>query len=192
MHAPREAPVPDTFDETPDVFVASEFSTLHLRDRVVIMALFDQIVTEQQVNALWRVWRQKHLPFSREPFWRLMTLLPMTDLELIYEEAARVAGVENAYITFGKSAFMVREAAATFPPGVWVDMVALPVLPIGWHESGKGAGRTRIFATHDPTHPLIPRLLHQVCTDRYELRYASKRELMTLMKDALPSAEGYS
>lgn len=160
-----------------------KFSPLEIRDKVVIMSLFDQLVTEAQVAALWLVWRHKHLRFSREPFWRLMTLLPGTDPESFFAQAARVAGIEDAYISPRTAIIFIRDFATSLPPAAWRRMISIPVLPVANQGSQEGG---LLIATHDPTNPLVKELLSRLPITNYELRYAPKETLTGLLKEAFP------
>ncbi len=164
------------------------FSALDLRDSVVIMALCDQLVTEEEVAALWQVWKGRHLSFYKEPFWRLLTLLPDAEPELIFAEAARVGDIEDSYITPSKAVVLIKMLARTLPASVWAKMLKMRLLPIA--ENGYVNGKTRlVFATHDPTNPLVKELLEGLRLDGYELRYAPMSQLVALVDEAFPSRD---
>ncbi len=165
-----------------------KFSVLHLRDKVVTMALFEQIVTEAEVASLWQAWRAKHLHFHREPFWRLLTLLPRTNLELIYAQAARVAGIEDAHITSSIAIDMIRKVAAALLPADWKKWLSLPMVPVTLAGYGQQA-RALVVATHDPTNPLAKKLVHGLRIPNCELRYASQTSILELLDMAFPSRQ---
>jgi len=165
-----------------------KFSTLHLRDKVVTMALFEQIVTETEVASLWQAWRAKHLHFHDEPFWRLLTLLPSTNPELIYEQAARVADIEDAHIASSIAIDMIRKVAAAIPPADWKKWLNIPMVPVTLAGYGQQA-RALVVATHDPTNPLAKKLVHGLRIPNCELRYASKTSILELLQVAFPSRE---
>ena len=75
----------------PDAFEAAEeteaFAALALRDQVVIMLLFDQIITEKQVAQVWALWRQEYRGDLKTSLWRLLTLVPELDREMILAES---------------------------------------------------------------------------------------------------------
>jgi hypothetical protein len=164
------------------------FSALDLKDNVVVMALFDQLVTEEQVATLWHVWKMRHLPFYKEPFWRLLTLIPGTEPESIFAQAARVGDIEEGYISPSKAVPLIKKLAKTVPAPVWAKMLKMRLLPIA--QSGYSTGKTRlVFATHDPTNPLVKELLERLRLGEYELRYAPMGALMALVEEAFPAEE---
>lgn len=165
-------------DSAPD---SDRFTTIDLRDPVVIMALFDQLVTEAQVESLWLVWQLRHLPFRREPFWRLLLLLPNVEEHLLFEQAARVAGIEDAYINRHAAFTAIRNAKQELPRPVWRALAEVPVVPV--QEQGYGRKSTSvILATEDPTHPRIMKLVEDSWQGAYELRYAPRKDLLALLE----------
>ena len=158
------------------------FSTLDLRDHVVIMALFDQLVSEAEVEAVWRVWRMRHLAFFQEPFWRLLLLLPNANLEQLYQQAARVADIETAYVGRQSAFTAIRQVKQVVPRPAWKELTRVPIVPIA--ETGFGRqNESMIFATNDTTNPRVQKLIDKVWTDAYEVRYAPKNELLDLLKE---------
>lgn len=164
------------------------FSALDLKDNVVIMALFDQLVTEDQVATLWHVWKMRHLPFYKEPFWRLLTLIPDAEPESIFAQAARVGDIEEGYISSSKAVPLIKKLAKTVPAPVWAKMLKMRLLPIA--QSGYSTGKTRlVFATHDPTNPLVKEVVESLRLGEYELRYAPMNQLLGLVEEAFPAEE---
>lgn len=162
---------------------AARFSSLDLRDPVVIMALFDQLVTEPEIEALWQVWRLRHLPFRREPFWRLMLLLPNVDANLLFQQAARVGGVEEARLNRHAVFKAIRNVKRDLSRPAWKTLTEVPVVPVD--EQGYGReGKTIILATEDPTQPRVVKLVEDTWTGGpYELRYASSEDLLALLEE---------
>ena len=158
------------------------FSPLDLRDHVVIMALFDQLVSEAEVESVWHVWRMRHLAFFQEPFWRLLLLLPNVNLEQLYEQAARVADIETAYLG-RQSVFMaIRHVKHCLPRADWKELLDVPIVPIavmGIGSQGKGI----IFATNDTTNLRVRKLIDKVWKKHYELRYAPEDDLIQLLEE---------
>lgn len=157
------------------------FSALELNDPVVIMALFDQLVTEHDVATLWRVWRWEMLGLHKEPFWRLLTRIPQIDPELIYGEAARVFGFETAHVS-AKDVSLLKDFARAVTADRWKQFVSIPVIPIGADR----AGRFR-FATNDPTHPAVKHVLDQAGVGAYEVFYAPRGDIQKVLDAAFPS-----
>lgn len=161
---------------------ASGFSTLDLRDHVVIMALFDQLVSEAEVEAIWHVWRMRHLAFFQEPFWRLLLLLPNVNLEQLYEQAARVADIETAYLGRQSVFRAIRHLKHCLPGADWQELLEVPIVPVaemGFGHQDKGI----IFATNDTTNPRVRKLIDKVWKEQYELRYAPKDDLLQLLEE---------
>ncbi len=163
-----------------------KFSAVDLRDKVVTMALFEQIVTEAEVASLWQAWRAMHLHFHQEPFWRLLTLMPSRNPELIYEQAARVAGIEDAHIASSIAIDLIRKVADAIPPADWKKWLSIPLVPVTLAGYGQQT-RALVVATHDPTNPLAKKLVHGLHIPNCELRYASQSSILELLEMAFPS-----
>ena len=54
----------------PEEQVAEEFSLLELRDRVVIMMSFKQLVSIEKIEHAWRQWKEGGEIASADDFWR--------------------------------------------------------------------------------------------------------------------------
>lgn len=158
------------------------FSALDLRDQVVIMALFDQLVTEEEVEAVWRVWRVRHLAFMQEPFWRMLLLLSNANTEQLYEQAARVAGIETAYL--GRKAIFsaIRHLKRQLSRSDWKTLAQIPVVPVAEKGYGHASGGM-IFATHDTTNPRIRKVVDSIWKAPYEMRYAPYADLLALLEE---------
>ena len=85
---------------TPPVEATSQeaFSTLDLRDRVVIMALFYEIVQIEHVAQAWRRWKTMQRKGSDEALWRVLVRNPEVNCEAIFEVAAQIYSFEEADI----------------------------------------------------------------------------------------------
>lgn len=164
------------------------FSALDLRDRVVIMLLFDQIVTEEQVSEVWALWKQQHggSRKEREPFWRMLTLLQEVDRELVFAEAARVYGIEEARIERRAAVPMIEMMARTLPKAVVDEMAGLRLVLVAEGEQNHSHRRRLIFACHDPTHPRVQALMPRLGLDSYEVRYAPELTIVELLAEVFP------
>lgn len=169
-----------------DYVADSQFSALSLRDRVVIMLLFDQVVQEDQVEQAWRLWRQMNHEGTKEPLWRVLTLFPNLDRELVYAEAARVYGFEEARISRGPALTLVKEMEAGIKRSLWNKMVELRVMPIAEVMQKHTHRRRIVFAASDPTRPEVHIVLPELKLDSYELRYAREGEILNLLIEAFP------
>ncbi len=190
-----ETPVIDTTALSPDDLAAGDslhldavtgFSALALRDRVVIMLLFDQVVREDQVEQAWQLWQQMGREGAKEPLWRVLMLFPELDRELVYAEAARVYGFEEARISRSKALALIKEMEAFITRDLWEQMVDLRVMPISQATQKHSPRKRVIFATSDPTRPEVHHLMPQFNLDGFELRYARTSEILNLLIEAFP------
>lgn len=174
-------------DSTPD-----RFSLVKLRDRVVIMLLFDQIVQEDQVALAWELWRQMDAKGHKEPLWRVLAAFPDMDRELIFAEAARVYGFEEARISHTKARAHIEGIKQRIDPVLWEKMVNLRVMPIGEMEQAHSSRQRTVFVTHDPTHPDVQKLMQHFNVNGYELRYATEALILELLVETFPHNKEYS
>ncbi len=162
------------------------FAALELRDRVVIMLLFDQVVREDQVELAWRLWEQMRQEGDREPLWRVFTLFPDLDRDLVYAEAARVYGFEEARFNRRQALQLIHRMEQKLDPAAWEQAVELRVVPVAVIEpSNDGPART-VFAVHDPTRPEVHRLVKRLAQTGFELRFAPEGEILNLLVEAFP------
>lgn len=162
------------------------FSALELRDRVVIMLLFDQVITEEQVAQVWSLWQQEYRRDVKTPLWRLLTLIPDLDRELILAAAAQVFSIEEAHIAVRAVTPVIKKLAAHAPPPLWEKMVELRLIPVAEAEQKLQHRMHLVFASHDPTHPEVKDLLAHLGVDVYELRYMPEYEIVALLAEAFP------
>lgn len=165
---------------------------VNLRDRVVIMLLFDQIVTEDQVALAWQVWRQMQLEGIREPLWRVLTAFPDVNGELIFAEAARVYGFEEVRLSRRKVVMEMQRAKQELPPAVWERMVQLRLFPVASTELPQTNQQRLVYATHDPARSDVQEMLKAQEEGTYELRYASEAKLLALLVEAFPRNARYA
>ncbi len=164
----------------------TEFSALALRDRVVIMLLFDQVVREDQVEQAWQLWQQMGREGAKEPLWRVLMLFPDLDRELVYAEAARVYGFEEARISRSKALALIKEMEAFITRDLWEQMVDLRVMPISQVMQKHSHRKRVVFATPDPTRPEVHHLMPKFNLNGFELRYARASEILNLLIEAFP------
>lgn len=189
---PPKQTVPDAADAAASLrMLSGAFSAVELRDRVVIMLLFDQVVREDQVELAWQLWNQMSPDGAREPLWRVLTLFPDLDRELVYAEAARVYGFEEANLDRRVALFMIQKYAGLMPEAHWNALVELRVVPIDDAEETATRPARTIFATQDPTRPEVHRLLPLLDLPGYELRYAPEDALVNLLVEAFPRRYAY-
>lgn len=161
----------------------SMFSPLGLRDRVVIMALFYEIATEDQVEKTWQRWEKMRSRGSSEAMWRILVRDPHIDSEAVYEVAAQIYGVEPVEINRLRAQTLMRELSNVFSEAQWKRMFELLVAPVAVGEDPRTGHARLVFATHDPTRPEVPRMLQQLELNSFELRYASPSDIAELFTE---------
>lgn len=164
----------------------AEFSALNLRDRVVIMLLFDQIVREEQVADVWPLWKQQSTSETELPLWRMLTLVPELNRELIFAEVARVYDIEQVHIERRGALSIIEKAHHHFPDALWDVLVQLRTVPVDRGKQQHSQRERLIFATHDPMNPDLLALLPKLGLEGYEVRYAPEEEVVDLLASAFP------
>ncbi len=156
----------------------SAFAPAEMHDRVVIMLLFDQIVTEAQVRL---AWAQRSLSGSEEgALWRWLPSVDGVDTAVVYAEAARVYGFQTVRVDKSHTISRINRLRKRFDLESWYALLEVPVVPID-EKDGKV-----IFATHDPTSSDVRRMVARSAPRGFELRHADREALL----DALERAEG--
>lgn len=164
---------------------------VNVRDRVTIMLVFDQIVTEEQVAMAWQVKEKMEQEGIREPLWRVLTAFPDVDSEMVFAEAARVYGFEEARVSRRKAVQEIQRARQQLTPDVWEHLVELRLFPIADVEQlHRGRMRT-VYATHDPTRHEVQAQLRELESTGYELRYCPEAQLLDLLVEAFPQNDHY-
>jgi hypothetical protein len=161
------------------------FSALGLRDRVVVMLLFEQVVRIEQVAAAWRHWND---PSTNTPkaLWRVVARLPSVNADAVFAEAARVYAFEPVDFNMYGARGLVRKRRGAFTHAQWKRMVVLNVVPVRTEYDKEKEARRWIFATHDPARPAVQHLLADLDVPSHELRYALRTPLEDVFDDALP------
>ena len=181
-----DLPAGETASEPLDAATEGSFSALELRDHVVIMLLFDQVVREDQVELAWQLWQQMSREGTKEPLWRLLMLFPELDRELLYAEAARVYGFEEARISRSRALALIKEMETWVAGELWDQMVDLRLVPISEAIQKHTHRKRLVFATPDPTRPDVHALMSAFNLDGFELRYARESEILHLLIEAFP------
>jgi tRNA (Thr-GGU) A37 N-methylase len=190
--APKQKTSSPDAEEPPD---GPGFSTLGLEDRVVVMLLFDQIVSVEQVAAAWRHWSDEDTD-TPHTLWRVVALLPGVDADTVYARAARVYAFEPVDFNMYNARALMRKHRRTFTGTQWEHMVRLNVAPVRTEYVQETGEKRWIFATHDPARPAVERLLERLTKHlskqpdqavHYRLRYAPKEPLEEVFDDALPA-----
>lgn len=179
-HRPEERRAPAPLSEA-DSYA---FSAMELRDRVVIMLLFEQVVQIEDVERAWKDWMAMGGERASVPLWRVLLINPTLDRQKIFAQAARVYAFENAQISQNDTPDFLREVRDRFTESQWQRLIELCLLPID-REQGRYERDPRwIFATYDPAAPEVKALLQEMGLGRYEVRYAPQSLLVALQRAA--------
>lgn len=163
------------------------FSPLELRDRVAIMLLFDQIVSEDDVERAWRL--RQHPEYRETALWRLIKELPDVDTELIHAEAARVYGFEAARIERQVAGPLLHAIAGRLGPDFWSELAGIPLLPVCEDTHPHKRRRRLVFATPDPTRQDLSQLLYRLGFNNFSVSYAPAERLHALLEETFRSPE---
>lgn len=163
-----------------------KFSPHDLRDRVVIMSIFYEIVKLEHVAKAWQRWTEMKHKGSSDSFWRMLVREPDVDRDAIYEVAAQIYGFEMVEINRLRALALIRDLAETFSQEQWQRMIQLLVVPIGVGEDPRTGHARLIFATHDPTRPEVARLLQSFSLESFELRYSAPSVITELFAEIFP------
>lgn len=161
------------------------FSPLLLSDRVVIMALFYEIVEEVQVARAWSSWRSQ--PPSRgeaEPLWRVLVRDPEVNREAVFEVAAQLYGFEPATLEPATAHRLLTDLKRVFDETQWAQMASLVVLPVAVGADPRTGAARLVFASPDPTRAEVTRLLQGLELPSFELTYAPTATLTELLAEA--------
>ncbi len=176
------------FGETHAKSNDTSFSPLMLRDRVVVMLLFYEVVRVEQVE---RAWEKMQRTASKDPLWRLLAQDPELDRERIFAIAAEVYAFEDAHINRLEALAFLRDIADSFTEPQWKRMSELRLVPVAQHGQAKSKDKRWVFATHDPVRPEVKTLLQELKLTQYELRYAPESVVAGLLSQALPQQNEY-
>ena len=171
---------------------ANEFSALeNLRDRVVIMLLFNEVVQVEQVEQAWRAWRTLQKQGKNEALWRILAGQPGIDRDRVFAEAADVYVFKKVEITASSAVSYLRGVKKKYTKEQWAEMDRLGVVPTGQEDHLRWSDEEPrfLFATHDPTRPEVHNLMQGLNLERFELHYAPESLLRSLMEEAFPSRD---
>ena len=161
-------------------------TALDLRDRVVIMLLFKQIVQIEHVEKAWRRWQAQTGGKSGELLWRVLTMDPAFDREQIFAEAAQVYAFKRASVEKANALKFIKKHEASYAEPLWDRMRKLRVVPIRHEAQARSRERRVIFISHDPSRPDVNRLMRDLRLESYELQYAPEAQIDRLIAEAFP------
>ncbi len=162
--------------------VSEEFSLLELRDRVVIMMSFKQLVSTEKIEHAWRQWKDSGEIASADTLWRVIAKDPDLNKDEIYACAAEVYAFEEGEINQQTYAFLLK-IKDSFSDTAWKMFSDHHIAPIGRE------GNTWHFATHDPTNNKVSRILRGCGVKQYELRFVPESEIVTLIQEGFQTVE---
>ncbi len=164
----------------------AEFTALDLRDRVVIMLLFKQVVQIEDVENAWRRWQEQSAGNSREPLWRVLAMDPSFDREQIFAEAAQVYAFKEAHVVNAHALQFIAKHKEVFEEEIWERMRKLRVLPIRKEVKAQSKETRVIFISHDPSRTDVSRLMRELKLDSYEMQYAPESQIEALIAESFP------
>lgn len=174
-----EEPVREEPNQSSDVV---DFPVTELRDRVVIMLLFNQLVRIEQVEQAWQRWKGR----EDEALWRVLAAMPGVDTELVYGEAAKLYSFDEADVSKLGALTVISEQSRQIRPERWQKMLELRVIPVSVESKSGSDRRQVVFATHDPVRPEVLRLMETLEVSGYELRYAPLSVIEEIIRRAFP------
>jgi len=162
-----------------DGFVPTE-----LHDRVVIMLLFDQVVSEADVRAAWAKRRQSG--DARRALWRVLASVEGVAADAVFAEAARVYGFNSMRLDTNTAVRQMRHVRKQTDLQRWLALLNTAVVPVA-----KTEGRM-IFATHDPTRPAVRKAIGKVWAKPYDLRYTNRAAVVNVINAATQRRQAYA
>ena len=190
-----EGPViqPEDYEEFDDVDAGAIISGkgLDVRDRVVNQLLKKGLIDKDQLFKSWEEWKRVRQDGYRVSLWRVLTLDPDLDRELIYEEAARVYAFKPADISKNDALTFLSRVADSFDDKFLDQMIQHFVIPIGQDYDQRTGELRWVFTTHDPTRPEVHKLLKDLHIKRFEIRFSPESFVAALVTEGLLSKNEY-
>ncbi len=160
-----------------------------IQDRVVASLLSQGLIGPEHVRRALEIQRQER--GERRALWRILMEELDVDPDLVLEEAARTYAFRRAHIDESRvDPVFVRQVLDSFPKPFREELLALKVLPLAYEVEQQGYLRL-IFASADPSHPRLMRLLRELGLERYEVRYAPRQAIEELLQVISPGKNEY-
>ncbi|WP_456428092.1 hypothetical protein [Rhodocaloribacter sp.] len=156
-----------------------------LNDRVVRMLLAENVVTREQIEHAWLRWLRALRDGEHYPLWRELLDEPEVDVERIYEVAAKAYAFKRIHIGLMSTLVLVERLKKRIGDAQWNLLIEHQVLPVVERGQRPDAVSRISFATFDPAHPEIRRLVASLGLP-FELRYAPASDLLTVTAEAFP------
>ena len=167
------------------------FSPLDLRDRVVIMLLFKQTVSVEQVQETWVAWRREQRSGSKEMLWRAVAKRDDVDREQVFAEAAEVYAFETYSLNVDVALEVIDglRKKRKFTETDWQTMRGLGVLPVNVQQVD---GQTRyVFGAFDPSNTQVQQFTRHLKIGIVELVYVPESSINALVIDAFAPRNEY-
>lgn len=158
---------------------ANQFSVLNLRDRVVIMMSFKQLVTAEKIEHVWRKWKEGGEIDAPDTLWRVLAKDPEVDRDEVYACAAEVYSFSEAEIG-QETAVFIQKNHNSFSESVWKIFADHQIVPID------KKGEKWSFGSYDPSHKKVVALLRGSGIKHFDLFFVREPQLDFLIKEAFP------
>ena len=156
------------------------------QDRVIQALLNKGSVTQQVVEESAEAKRKNRL---REPLWRVLADNPKVDRDEVFEQAALTYAFRIAPIKERKpDAEFVKTVLDAFTEELREELISNTVAPYAYAQ---GSGIRLVFITDDPMRPYLQRLMHALEIDRFELCYAPRSVVRSVLEQAYPRKNVY-
>ncbi len=160
-----------------------DIDSLRTKDRVVGILLKKQIVTMGQVFEAQKI---KEREASRETLWRILVGMDKVNSDAIFEEAARIYAFPVADTEGKLDAKFVRSVMETLSDENKSLLLNLHLVPFECEAEQQSGAVKLVFITHDPMRTEVRKVMKELKLDRFDLYYAPKVAVDTLIAEAFP------
>ena len=158
-----------------------EFSVLNLRDRVVIMMSFKQLVSAEKIEHVWRNWKEGGEIDAPDSLWRVLARDPEIDRDEVYACAAEIYAFDQAEVGPEVVKF-IQSLDEEFSESVWKIFADHQLVPLDRDEETE----TWTFGTYDPSHKKVVRLLRGSGIKKFELVFIREKDTDLLIREGFP------
>ena len=158
------------------------------KDRVVGLLLRKQVVNMSQV---YEAQKLKERENQKEALWRILVELNGVDKDAIYEEAARIYAFPVADVEGKLDAKFVRSVLETLSEENRDLLLNLHLVPYESQGDGSSGSVKLAFITHDPMRTEVRRVMKELKLDRFDLFYAPKSAVDSIINEAFPRKNEY-
>lgn len=160
-----------------------DLDSLRTKDRVVGILLKKQIVTMGQVFEAQKI---KEREATRETLWRILVGMDNVNSDAIFEEAARIYAFPVADTEGKLDAKFVRSVMETLSDENKNLLLNLHLVPFECEAEQQSGAVKLVFITHDPMRTEVRKVMKELKLDRFDLYYAPKAAVDTLIAEAFP------